>query len=70
MRDDNAVPVSRVLLPISVNLPNYVNVKNKKAQDAAKTAWWQQFDQIKQILTEAAKEALDEEEQLKYTVSG
>ena len=71
-KDENLVPPKYVLQPIRDILPDYRNfTKTQMERNAAKTAWWSEFEQLQVILRQSARKTLVEESEIeKYIISG
>ncbi|XP_071093648.1 NACHT domain- and WD repeat-containing protein 1-like [Haliotis cracherodii] len=67
-RDDNAVPPTYFLQPISSILPDFRN-ENEDKRKSAKTAWYDQNAIMQKALVKAANETLDPKAAHRYVMS-
>ncbi|XP_067662722.1 NACHT and WD repeat domain-containing protein 2-like [Haliotis asinina] len=67
-RDDNAVPPTYFLQPISSNLPDFRD-ENEEKQKSAKAAWYDQNLIMQKALVKAANEKLDTKTAHRYVMS-
>ena len=68
-KDENAVPASFILLPVSTHLPAFLDKGNQEAFSEAKGRWWQDHDVMQEALAAAAQGVLGKDNQ-KYSRSG
>ena len=69
-KDENLLPVSYQLQPISTFLPDYIDKGNKDKYIAAKNTWWQLNDIMAQALAFGASQCLSKERAHHYLMSG
>lgn len=69
-KDDNAVPSQYLLQPITSRLPQYRDPENEEARKKASADWWTTFERMQIVLRTAADKVFDEDERLKYHMSG
>eukprot|EP00047_Mylnosiga_fluctuans_P019195 m.80006 g.80006 ORF g.80006 m.80006 type:complete len:2206 (-) comp8022_c1_seq1:60-6677(-) len=55
--DDNVVPPTYVLQPVSTHLPDFLNEANDDARKKARAAWWDDFERMSKALRAAARKA-------------
>ena len=68
--DENLVPPSYVLQPISSHFPNFLS-NDMNARSKAKNAWWDVFCKLQNVLVRGAKENLKDPKKLhNYVMSG
>ena len=70
--DENIVPTSYVLQPISVNLPDFLEKQDKARFHSAKQQWNDENYQMQEALVEAAKKVFAGQPEMvhKYLMSG
>ena len=69
-RDDNAVPPSYVLQPISKNIPEFLS-KDPDVFSKARDTWWEENDAMREALATASQQTLtDLIESHKFMQSG
>ena len=52
-KDENAVPASYILLPVSSHLPAFIKKNDKEAFNEARGRWWEEHDAMQEALISA-----------------
>ena len=69
IKDENAVPSTYLLKPVSKNIPDFLS-EDFETQKAAKSQWWEESERLMEIIARGAASALDENAAKKYMISG
>ena len=69
IKDENAVPSTYLLKPVSKNIPDFLS-EDFETQKAAKSQWWEESERLMEIIARGAASALDENTAKKYMISG